>query len=263
MNANDRPATAGAPPCVEFVNCTFAYDGSPAVEDVSFAVNQGDFVAILGPNGSGKSTLLRLALGLLKPTAGEVRLFGRPPDRFREWQRVGYVPQVVEEIRARFPATAEEIVSQGAYRGFDPTYVVRRGAGPAVLEAMTTAGVEDLRRRRISELSLGQQQRVLIARSLVRGPELLVLDEPVAGVDAGGQEHFFELIRRLNRDRGITILMVSHDIGAVLRDATAVACINRRIVFHGPAHALTARELSTLYGIPVDVLIHDALHGHR
>ena len=110
---------------------------------------------------------------------------------------------------------------------------------------------------------MGQQQRVLIARSLVRGPELLVLDEPVAGVDAGGQEHFFELIRRLNRERGITILMVSHDIGAALRDATAVACINRRIVFHGPSHSVTARELSLLYGIPVDVLIHDALHEHR
>jgi zinc transport system ATP-binding protein len=249
--------------CVRFSNCTFSYDGTPAVEDVTFAVDRGDFVAILGPNGSGKSTLLRLALGLLRPTSGDVLLFGRAPDRFRDWSRVGYVPQFVEEIRARFPATAEEIVSQGAYKGFDPGYVLRRGAGPAVLEAMKTAGVDHLRRRKISELSIGQQQRVLIARSLVRGPELLVLDEPVAGVDAGGQEHFFELIRRLNRERQITILMVSHDIGAVLRDATAVACINRRVVFHGPSHSITARELSTLYGIPVDVLIHDALHEHR
>jgi zinc transport system ATP-binding protein len=216
-----------------------------------------------GPKNSGKSTLLRLALGLLKPTKGAVRLFGKPPDKFREWRRVGYVPQVVEELRARFPATAEEIVSHGGYKGFDPTYVLRRTSGPAVLDAMKTTGVEHLRRRRISELSVGQQQRVLIARSLVRRPELLVLDEPVAGVDAGGQEHFFELIGRLNKERGITILMVSHDIGAVLRDATTVACINRKIVFHGPAHSVTARELSMLYGIPVDVLIHDALHEHR
>ncbi|MBI2965393.1 MAG: ATP-binding cassette domain-containing protein, partial [Chloroflexi bacterium] len=157
----------------------------------------------------------------------------------------------------------EEIVSQGEYKGFDPTYVLRRSAGQAVLEAMATAGVEQLRRRRISELSMGQQQRVLIARSLVRRPEKLEHDEPVAGVDAGGQEHYIELNRRLNRERGITILMVSHDIGAVLRDATAVACINRKIVFHGPSHSITARELSLLYGIPVDVLIHDALHEHR
>ncbi|MBI4305836.1 MAG: metal ABC transporter ATP-binding protein, partial [Chloroflexi bacterium] len=205
----------------------------------------------------------RLALGLVRPTSGEVLLFDKSPDRFRDWRRVGYVPQFVEEIRARFPATAEEIVSQGAYSGFDPGYAFRRNPSGVVREAMATAGVEELRKRRISELSIGQQQRVLIARALVRRPELLVLDEPVAGVDAAGQEHFFELIRRLNHEMGITILMVSHDIGAVLRDASAVACINRKIVFHGPSHEITARELSLLYGIPVDVLIHDALHGHR
>lgn len=263
MRADLKNGETAAHHPVEFRNCSFSYDGHPAVEDVTFSVERGAFVAILGPNGSGKSTLLRLALGLVKPTRGQVKLFGKAPDKFREWRRVGYVPQAVEELRARFPATAEEIVSQGEYKGFDPTYVLRWRAGPAVTEAMETAGVADVRRKRISKLSIGQQQRVLIARSLVRNPELLVLDEPVAGVDAGGQEHFFELLRRLNRERGMTILMVSHDIGAVLRDATAVACINRRVVFHGPSHALSARELSMLYGIPVDILIHDSMHGHR
>jgi len=110
---------------------------------------------------------------------------------------------------------------------------------------------------------MGQQQRVLIARALVREPELLILDEPLAGIDAAGQEQFHTLLRRLNGELGMTILLVSHDIGAVMREATSVACINKSLVFHGPIHTLTQKELAELYGFPVDILLHDALHEHR
>jgi zinc transport system ATP-binding protein len=128
---------------------------------------------------------------------------------------------------------------------------------------MEMVGVADLGRRRISALSTGQQQRVLIARSLVKEPKLLVLDEPEAGVDAAGQEQLYSILRRLNDEQGITILMVSHDIGAVMRAAKTVACINRTLVFHGPPHRITQRELSDLYGLPMDVLVHDLMHEHR
>ncbi len=254
----ERPA-----PCLEFDHTWFSYDGAPVIEDVTFSVERGDFVAILGPNGSGKTTLLKLALGLLQPTRGSVRLFGRPPHHFHEWYRVGYVPQALEGVSGQFPATVEEVVAQGLYRGFDPLSIWRRSGKTAVLKALETVGVPELRRRRIGGLSVGQQQRAMVARALVRDPEMLVLDEPVAGVDVAGQEQFYALLRRLNHQHGITIVMVSHDIGAVMHEATTVACINRTIVFHGPPHKLTQRELSTIYGLPMSVLLHDLLHEHR
>ncbi len=256
------PRRTEAGPVLEFRDVSFAYDVETVVRDVTFAVQPGDFTALLGPNGSGKTTLLRLALGLARPSRGSVALFGEAPERFRDWGRVGYVPQVVEGVQARFPATVEEVVAQGLYRGFDPMALWRPHGRGEVVQAMETAGIAGLRGSRITSLSVGQQQRVLIARALVREPELLALDEPLAGVDSVGQEQFHTLLRRLNRDMGMTVLLVSHDIGVVMREATTVACINRTMVFHGPTNRLTQRELAALYGFPVDVLVHDSLHEY-
>lgn len=207
---------------------------------------------------------MKLALGLLKPTSGQALLFGVPAEKFTDWHRVGYVPQRTQATESRFPASVREVVSFGTYSGFDPLAMFKRKKSSGrVDEAMELAGVQHLADRRVSDLSVGQQQRMLIARSLVRRPDLLVMDEPVAGVDAAGEEQFHTMIRRLNRDLGITIVMVSHDIGAVMREATTCACINRDIVFHGPVHQLDAKALSSLYGFPVDVLMHDPDHTHR
>ena len=248
---------------LDFRQVSFLYDGELVLDDVDFAVKTGEFVAILGPNGSGKTTLIKLALGLLRPRTGTVRLLGQEASAFRGWSKVGYVPQSVEGMTEHFPATVEEVVAQGLYRGFDPRAIWRRNGQAPVIAALETAGIGDLKKRRISSLSLGQQQRALVARGLVREPELLVLDEPAAGVDVAGQEQLYEMLRRLNGDHGITILMVSHDIGAVMRQAKTVACINRSLVFHGPPHHITQKELSALYGLPMDVLVHDGLHEHR
>jgi zinc transport system ATP-binding protein len=248
---------------LEFRGVSYRYDSIDALEDISFGVSERDFVAILGPNGSGKTTLVRLALGLAAPTSGDVLLFGTPATKFDRWELVGYVPQSVEGIHTQFPATVQEIVTQGLYRGFDPVGFWRRGDKEAVGRSMETVGIADLARRRISSLSLGQQQRTLIARGLVRGPRLLVLDEPETGVDAAGQEQLYSILRRLNTEQGITILMVSHDIGAVMREAKTVACINKTLVFHGAPHHITQKELSDLYGLPMDVLVHDLMHEHR
>jgi zinc transport system ATP-binding protein len=262
---SDGPKPASDHPVVcEFVNTWYSYGGGePAVEDVSFQVHQGDFAAILGPNGSGKTTLLRLALGLLKPTRGSVELFGESSARFRDWSRVGYVPQRVEGMGTRFPATVEEIVEHGLYRGFDPFAIFRRHGRKEVLEALDVAGISHLRQRPIESLSVGQRQRALIARAIVGQPDLLFLDEPVSGVDAVGRDRFHELISTLNREHGMTVVLISHDIGAVMQGATVCACINRTVVFHGPPHRITGEHLSELYGFPVDVLVHDALHEHR
>ena len=249
---------------IRFEETWFSYNSEPAVRDINFSITQGEFAAILGPNGSGKTTLMKLALGLLKPTSGQVLLFGEPAEKFTDWHRVGYVPQQTQATESRFPASVKEVVNFGAYSGFDLFAMFRRRRlSDRVDEAMELAGVATIADRRVSDLSVGQQQRMLIARSLVRHPDLLVMDEPVAGVDAAGEEQFHTMIRRLNRDLGITIVMVSHDIGAVMREATTCACINRDIVFHGPVHQLDAQAVSNLYGFPVDVLMHDPDHTHR
>jgi len=248
---------------VRFNETWFSYNSEPVVRDIDFSITQGEFAAILGPNGSGKTTLMKLALGLLKPTSGQVLLFGEPAESFTDWHRVGYVPQRTQATESRFPASVREIVNFGSYSGFSPLAIFSRGRSSQVDDALEMAGITNLADRRVSDLSVGQQQRMLIARSLVRRPDLLVLDEPVAGVDAAGEEQFHTMVRRLNRDFGITIVMVSHDIGAVMREATTCACINRDIVFHGPVHQLDAQALSGLYGFPVDVLLHDPEHTHR
>ena len=248
---------------IRFVETWFSYDSDPVVRDINFSITPGEFAAILGPNGSGKTTLMKLALGLLKPTSGQVLLFGEPAETFTNWQKVGYVPQRTQATESRFPASVREIVNFGSYSGFDPLSIFKRDKSNRVEEAMEMAGIAHLAPRRVSDLSVGQQQRMLIARSLVRRPDLLVMDEPVAGVDAAGEEQFHTMVRRLNRDLGITIVMVSHDIGAVMREATTCACINGDIVFHGPVHQIDAQALSGLYGFPVDVLMHDDEHTHR
>ena len=249
---------------IRFDETWFGYNSEAAVRDINFSITPGEFAAILGPNGSGKTTLMKLALGLLKPTSGRVLLFGVPSDRFTDWHRVGYVPQRTQATESRFPASVREVVSFGCYSGFDPFAMFKsKKSAQRVDDAMELAGVRKLADRRVSDLSIGQQQRMLIARSLVRRPELLVMDEPVAGIDAAGEEQFHSMLRRLNRDLGITIVMVSHDIGAVMREATTIACINTDIVFHGPVHQLDAQALSGLYGFPVDVLMHDPEHTHR
>ncbi|HCV27877.1 MAG TPA: metal ABC transporter ATP-binding protein [Dehalococcoidia bacterium] len=257
-------APSNRPTVCEFKSTWYSYGGGePAVEDVSFKVHEGDFAAILGPNGSGKTTLLRLALGLLKPGRGSVELFGQSSSRFRNWSRVGYVPQRVEGLGTRFPATVEEIVEQGLYRGIDPLAIFRRHGRKDVLDALDVAGIAHLRHRPIESLSIGQRQRALIARAIVGRPELLFLDEPVSGVDAVGRDRFHDLISALNQEHGMTVFLISHDIGAVMQGATVCACINRTVVFHGAPHHLTGEHLSELYGFPVDVLLHDALHEHR
>jgi zinc transport system ATP-binding protein len=248
---------------IRFAETWFSYNSVPVVRDINFSITPGEFAAILGPNGSGKTTLMKLALGLLKPTSGQVLLFGKPAETFTDWHKIGYVPQRTQATESRFPASVREVVNFGSYAGFNPLSIFKRKRSNRVEEAMDLAGIAHLASRRVSDLSVGQQQRMLIARSLVRQPDLLVMDEPVAGVDAAGEEQFHTMVRRLNREFGITIVMVSHDIGAVMREATTCACINRDIVFHGPVHQLDAQALSGLYGFPVDVLMHDEEHTHR
>ncbi|MBI2866895.1 MAG: metal ABC transporter ATP-binding protein [Chloroflexi bacterium] len=248
--------TDGQAPAVAFEGVTFGYGPTIAVEDITFSIARGDFVALIGPNGSGKTTLIKLAIGLEQPQRGRVFLFGQEVNRFKGWRRVGYIPQYASAFRVRFPATVGDVVAQGAYTGLDPLALFRTRIAEPVEDALHMVGMWDLRGRLISELSVGQQQRVLVARALVRQPELLILDEPTSGVDKSGQEQFYTLLRRLRETRGTTVVLVSHDVGVVLHEANKVACINCRLQSYTNAKEVTDGDLSRLYGHSVDLVIH-------
>ncbi len=215
-------------PLIEVQGVYFSYNGTPVLEDIHFQLSPGDFCALIGPNGSGKSTLLKIMVGLLKPRRGRVYLFGKPLEDFREWWRIGYVPQkVVSLVDPVLPLTVEETVALGLLG--KPRFRDRR---QAIKEALEKVGLAERAQDLLRELSGGQQQRVFIARALVGQPEVLLLDEPTTGVDFSAQERFYELLGKLNRE-GLTILIVTHDIAVVDRHVKQVACLNRRLVFHG------------------------------
>jgi zinc transport system ATP-binding protein len=243
-------------PLLEVERVSYCYGDTPVLDGVSLAVAQGEFLGIIGPNGSGKTTLLRIMLGLLRPSDGDVRLFGRSVASFRDWGRVGYMPQKTA-FDGALPVTAAEVVATGLI----PLLGFRRRVGPEehrkVNEGLARVGMEKQAGVRMGALSTGQQQRVLIARALVSDPALLLLDEPTASIDVEAQSSFYTLLRSFNRERGLTLVIVSHDIGVVAQEVNRVACLNRHILFCGhPADVLTQEALSTVYGSSVRVVPH-------
>ena len=187
-------------PLVELRGVSFTYETVPVLEDITLAVDRGDFLGIIGPNGGGKTTLLRIMLGLLAPRGGEVRLFGELIEGFDAWHRLGYVPQRVV-FDPTLPATVEEVVTTGLAR--HRRFRLRsRAERERVRDALAFAGMDRLCAARIGRLSVGQQQRVLIARALVTNPEILFLDEPTGGVDSEAQANFYALLHTLNHEQG-------------------------------------------------------------
>ena len=209
------------------------YGARLVLEGVSLSVSTGETVAILGANGSGKSTLIRAALGLVPVSSGSVELFGTPLRRFRHWQRVGYVPQRLG-AGSGVPATVGEVVSAGrlARRGFLRPASARDRR--AVGDALAAVGLADRVRDPVATLSGGQQQRVLIARALAGAPELLVLDEPTAGVDAASQEAFASALGRFATGGG-TVLLVAHELGPLRPLVTRAVVVHDGVIAHDGA----------------------------
>lgn len=212
---------------VNIDNVSYRFNSALVLENISFAVNKGDFVGIIGPNGAGKTTLFRSMLGLLEDYQGRITFFGEDIRKNRNiLQKIGYIPQKNSTDQG-FPATVEEIVSLGI--------TGRRPSKNKINHAIETVGLFDQKTKRIGELSGGQQQRVLIAKALANEPELLILDEPVTGIDLKTQNKFYVLLKKLNEENKITIIWASHDLDAVKKLANKIACVNRRIFFHGDA----------------------------
>jgi zinc transport system ATP-binding protein len=215
-------------------NVSYRYNSDLVLENISFKADQGDLLGIIGPNGAGKTTLFCLILGLLEGYQGKITLFNEDIRNNRKaLKRIGYIPQK-KNINQGFPATVVEIVSLGV--------LGRKTNKDVIISALKIVGLLEQKDKRIGELSGGQQQRVLIAKALVNEPELLILDEPTTGIDLETQDRFYTLLRKLNSERNITIILASHDLDAINRLANKVACVNRKMSFHGDAREFFGNE---------------------
>ncbi len=226
------------PLAAELERVSFAYPGGPPVlRDVTLAVEQGEFVAIAGPNGGGKTTLLRILLGLEQPQEGSARLFGEPAGRLRQRFRVGYLAQR-SEVGIQAPVTVEEIVSAGRVPRRGPFGRLRGSDRELVRSAVERVGLGERASTPVATLSGGQQQRAFIAKALAGEPDLLVLDEPTAGVDVDAQESLASLLAELHDELDTSILFVSHEFGAVEQYVERLVLVRGGIVFDGPPSAL-------------------------
>jgi zinc transport system ATP-binding protein len=233
-------------PAIEIRNLSFSYEKTPVLSDVNFSVDAGDFLAIIGPNGGGKSTLMKLIVGLLKPSEGDVRVFGEKVPSKKV--SIGYVPQNTNR-NLEFPITVAETVSTGL-----PLY---KSNPQKVKEALETVKMESFAGRRLGELSGGERQRVLIARALAADPQILFLDEPSSNIDAQGQEDLYGLLAELNAK--MTIVIVSHDLMVLSNHVKSVACVNRTVHFHSGSK-ITPEMVQSMYGCEVDLIAHGVPH---
>ena len=209
---------------VEIKNLTVKYPDVKALDNVSFEVNEGDFLGIIGPNGAGKSTLFAAMLGLHNDYDGTIRFFGKDIRSSKNYlKQIGYVPQK-PIFEKNFPVTVKDVVRMGLQKKSD---------ADRIDEILQQLWIHELGDRRIGELSGGQQQRVFIAKALVHKPKLMILDEPVTGIDQQSTDLFFSILKELNSKQKITIIWSSHDLDAVNKLANHVACLNRTLFFHG------------------------------
>ena len=243
-----------APPVIAMADVSVALGGRPVLRGIDLEVRAGEVVALLGANGSGKSTLVRTLTGLVPMSRGEVALFGSPLARFRDWRRVGFVPQRVTATSG-VPASVWEVVASGRLSRRPFLRPLRSADRTAIREAIAAVGLADRAHDGCAALSGGQQQRVLIARALAGGPDLLVLDEPTAGVDQQSQQAFADALESLVR-RGATILLVAHELGPL------APLVGRTVVMRDGRVAYDGPPLAPGEGLDLHGDIHGD-HGHH
>lgn len=254
------------PLAIDIDKLSFAYQNQNVLEDINLKIPQGSFLGLVGPNGSGKSTLIKCLLGLLSPNQGTVKLFDVNVKKFDQWSDVGFVSQKANSFNSGFPATVFEVVSMGLYGKIGLFRFLKKKHKQKIREIITQVGMEDFINENIGKLSGGQQQRVFIARALVSDPSLLILDEPTVGVDAQSVNNFYMMLKKLNDEKGITLLLVTHDIGAMSEYVTDVACLNKCLHFHGNKQTFEENKeemMTAMYGHPVNLLEHNHDHDHH
>ncbi|HNQ34788.1 MAG TPA: metal ABC transporter ATP-binding protein [bacterium] len=254
----------GAEKILQVVDLRVVRNGLLALDGINLEMDRGAFLAIIGPNGGGKTTFLKAILGQIPAAAGEIRILGWPP-RLRQEKRPGAIGYVAQRslLESDFPVSAFDVAMMGRYGRLGPGRRAGRVDREKARECLALTGLAGLAGRPFRWLSGGQQQRVLIARSLATEPELLILDEPTTGVDAASQEEFYRLLKKLQRDLALSVILVSHDISLVPAYSDQVACLNQRLHLHGkPAEVLRSEALQKAYGCQVDFLFHGEM-PHR
>jgi zinc transport system ATP-binding protein len=212
---------------------SYRYNSIEVLSNISCTIDQGDYIGLVGPNGSGKSTLIKLILGLLVPTAGSIRLCGHPSSDMKCREAIGYLPQKMSFFNPYFPSTVKEIVALGLVSRKKFPKRLDATDGKTIDKTLEMLNIADIGHKMIGDLSGGQQQRVFIARALVNNPELLFLDEPTTALDPETRENFFGILSNLNRDKKVTVVLVTHDIGTIGQYASKLLYIDRGIIFYG------------------------------
>jgi len=214
-------------------NLCFKYDGAEILHGVTLTVAAGDYIGLVGPNGSGKTTFIKTVLGLLQPTHGIVKLFGSDPCAFTEWEKIGYLPQKVTGFNPAFPALVREVVSLGLLGKKSFPRRLAAADAQALDSVLELLDIQDIRHKRLGELSGGQLQRVLLARALVGRPDFLILDEPTTALDPETRDTFFSTLKALNRDSGVTIIIVTHDVADIGKYASKLLYLDKQVIFYG------------------------------
>ena len=240
---------------IQIENLSVHYGNAKAISNINMNVAEGEFLGIIGPNGGGKTTLLKAILGLIPVTTGEIKIFDQPPEKNKT--SIGYVPQFADMDR-QFPISVIEVLLTARLKqGLSPFKRYSKKDKEIAYQQLEKVGIEYLAKRQISELSVGEFQRLLIARALTVKPGLLLLDEPTASVDASSREKIYHLLKELNKE--MTIILVTHDLLAVSSEVRSLACMNEKLVYHGEPE-LNEDIVKQLYGCPIDLIAHGVPH---
>lgn len=242
---------------IELKNISVRYDFEVVLDDINLTIEEREIVSIVGPNGSGKTTLLKTIMGLKEPFAGSISIFGMEPKTARNKGKFGYLSQQ-SKYDSQFPARVFDIVAMSRYAKCGIFEKLSRKDREIIETSLALVEMIEFAHRHFGSLSGGQKQRVLIARALALEPKILILDEPATGLDAVAQDSFYELLLHLRDSAGLTILMVSHDVGAVSEIVDRLACINKKIHFHGkPSECAPEEMLTKVFGRNIHVVRHD------
>ncbi len=249
------------PSIIDCSHLTIKYQDSVVLDQVSLQLPPGEYFGVVGPNGSGKTTFIKALLNLVPMSGGQIRLFGTPLAQFKDWHRIGYLPQFTVLPKQGFPATVREIVATGllSQKRF-PRHQTDKDKDK--LEAvMNLLKIKELERRQIGNLSGGQRQRVYLARALVNEPSLLILDEPTVALDPEARENFYQTLLSLNQEKKVTVLLVTHDSGTIGHYATKMIYLDRRLIFFGSFKDFCiSEEMTGLFG---DFAQHVICHQHE
>lgn len=244
-------------PIIEAKNLNFSYGTNVILNNISFSIDEGDYVGIVGPNGGGKSTLLKIFVGLLKLNSGSLTILNQPINTFTNKFLVGYVPQHASQETDNFPATVYEIVESGLLGKKKLFQGTNKNDHVLITNALKIAGIQELANSLISRLSGGQKQRVYVARALVSQPKILILDEPFTGVDINTQKDFYAFLKKINVEQKLTIIFVSHDIDVISDEVKSVLCLNRNLLCLSSPHMLhEPNVIEEIYGKKITHIHH-------